>query len=196
MTFNYRSKKWRRLSREMQQRAEWICEIASCRRTLLELKALGQQLVTHHRVDANRFPERAFDPWLLLVCCEECHERIHGRVFRAKTPAITQQLDFWPATLQLDSDMRLFEERDQRRQQATYLAETQLLGDAYRRSRTYDRIRVIREANELAEQQRQKWREVGLLEDGYSASGVIATGDEADGITTTKTTGPNGRRSS
>jgi hypothetical protein len=196
MKFNYRAKKWRRLSREMQMRAGWECEIAGCGRTKLELQAIGQHLVTHHRVDANRFPERAFDPMLLLVCCEECHERIHGRIFHARKPAMTQQLDFWPATLQLDSDMQLFEARDLRRQRANYLAETQLLADAYRRSCTYDRIRVIREANELAEQQRQKWREVGLLEDGYSESGVIATGEESDGTTTTETANPHGRRSS
>jgi hypothetical protein len=179
--FDYRSKKWRRLSQAVQRRAGWRCE--ACGRTKLEIGALGQQLVTHHRLDAQRFPEFALDPMLLLSCCEECHESIHGRVLGSRAPP--GQLDFWPVALQIDSDLQAFD--DQGRQAKIRAAENRVYAREWRRLLRFDRMRAVKEANEIAEAQRQKYRELGVLED-YSESGTIHTDGEIHGTAITETT--------
>jgi hypothetical protein len=190
--FNYRSKKWRRLSHEVQWRARWRCEL--CSRTKLELQALGQNLVTHHRLDAGRYPEFAFESMLLIACCEECHATIHGRDFSMKHGPPMVQMDFWLPVLQLDSDMQLFERKERRRSKKKLSAEAGILSDEWMRFEAYGRERALEEANEIVERERQKWRDVGTLEDHYSERGTVDPNDERDADSTPaktpRSTGP------
>lgn len=194
MTFNYRSKKWRRLSREVQWRARWKCEL--CSRTKLELTALSQNLIVHHRLDAAKFPEFAFESMLLVACCEECHAFIHGRDFSMKHGPPMVQMDFWLPVLQLDSDMQLFERKERRRSKKKLTAEAGILSDEWMRFEAFGRERALEEANEIVERERQKWRDVGTLEDHYSERGTVDSNDERDANTASKTPRADGRRSS
>lgn len=185
MSFNYRSKEWKRLSRYAQKIARWRCGIVGCERSNAELEKLGHYLVTHHRLDANLYPDTALELCFLLVCCVECHELIHGRQFMAEKPTIIQlELDLPTPSLQLIDDMGLMERRDARRKRAGCKKE----------GRLYDETRAIAEREDIAEHAKRDFA-IGVLEN-YERLAPI--GEEDDGkdhsITTPKTARTQGRR--
>lgn len=193
MSFNYRSNRWRRLSREVQWRAHWRCEL--CKRTKLELTGLSQNLVVHHRLDAGKYPEFAFESMLLIACCEECHAAIHRRDFSMRHGPPMVQMDFWLPVLQLDSDMQLFERKERRRSKKKLTAEAGILSDEWMRFEAYGRERALEEANEIVERERQKWRDVGFLEDQYSQRGTVDANDDDREGSSPQTTRPGRGRS-
>ena len=105
------------------------------------------------------------------------------------------QMDFWLPTLQLDSDMQLFESRDRRRAKKNGATEAGILSDEWMRFEAYGRDRALEEANEIVERERQKWREVGFLEDQYSERGTVDVDDERDGKPAAKAPDSRGGRS-
>jgi hypothetical protein len=104
-------------------------------------------------------------------------------------------MDFWLPVLQLDSDMQLFERKERRRSKKKLTAEAGILSDEWMRFEAYGRERALEEANEIVERERQKWRDVGTLEDHYSDRGTIDQSDERDANTAPKTSRSDGPRS-
>jgi hypothetical protein len=191
--FNYRSKKWRRVSEEAQRRAGWRCQI--CGQSTTELEAEGQYLVTHHRLDATLYPEFAFDLRYLLVCCVDEHDAIHGRICgllpptAPPVPQVIQQLEFdygeASPSAQLIDDMGLGERNERRRARLNDRAEIQLYQDEYARAR------AIAERAELDEQQKHDLAQ-GVLEE-YSRLRLIGGEDKDDGTATQTTDSERGR---
>lgn len=190
--FNYRSKKWRRVSQEAQRRAGHRCEI--CGQLGSDLEVAGQYLVTHHRLDATLYPAFAFDPRFLLVCCVSEHDEIHGRICGIKPPQaipfrqmVQLDLDYGPSSpsLQLIDDMGLGERKQQRRARLNGHAEIQMYQDEYARARG------IAEREELDQQQKHDLAQ-GVLEE-YSRLRSLG-GEEHDDGTATQTADSDRRR--
>jgi hypothetical protein len=190
VSFDYKSKKWHRAKNDAQRRAGWKCEIESCGRSKRELEGIGLYLVTHHRLDADAFPQFALDPEFLLVVCTECHEQIHGRIAIQNVPEMVQidWVDLQDApSLKVIDDMGLFERADRRRAAKMLAAEIQFYKD------DYDKRRALSENRDNAAL-RGRELEQGVLEE-YERLRSIGTGDEDDASTTTETTNPGGRGS-
>lgn len=189
MSFDYRSKKWKRVAQEAQRRAGWKCQC--CDRSPAQLAAKGYYLVVHHRLDANLYPQYQFDVRFLSTVCTECHDAIHGRLPPAPVEQAAIQTDWindlGAPTLQDIEDMGLFERADRRRAAEVRAAEIQFCKDEYDQSRARAETRD-------ATEQRGRELEHGVLEE-YERLRSLAPdiGKENDGITITKT--PNsGRR--
>jgi hypothetical protein len=199
--FDYGSKRWRRFSREIQRRAGFRCERLGCERTELELKAVGLYLVAHHLLEVHLFPDFAFNQKYCVSCCNQCHDDIHdganhefvtrlfvdGELFPEALAKAIAELRAWRQRI---FDMGLWDVNKERRRRFLNAAETRIFMVGF------DQESRLQEANEIAEQRRQEYREVGVLEDGYSKSGTIATDEELNGIGIAKTTNPGGRGSS
>lgn len=187
-TFNYRSKRWKRVSEDAQRQAGWRCELTSCRRDKRQLERAGLYLVTHHRLDADAYPQFAFDPDCLIVLCNECHDTIHGRKTRPQFHQMVQ-VDWVDEvggglSLQAIDDMGLFERVDRRSAAEVRAAEIAFLADDFFESRTLPE----------AAKRRKKQEDEGLYDDEFERP--RSTGmDEDDANTTTETTRPIGGRS-
>lgn len=72
MPFNYQSKKWKRFCVRLKRIAELKC--TCCSNQFAE-----RDLRVHHLKDADLYPALSYDMENLVVCCSDCHEKIHHR---------------------------------------------------------------------------------------------------------------------
>ena len=86
----YDSYAWRKLSAQIKERDNFECQ--QCKRNGFvstdtneyseQAKRKKIQLVVHHIRELEDYPELAFDTDNLETLCVDCHNKLHGRVFR------------------------------------------------------------------------------------------------------------------
>lgn len=81
MTFNYRSKRWERLSAAAMRRDGYRCQLS---------KRYGKAVqaeVVHHIYPADEYPEYSYQLWNLISLSREMHNTLHDRTRGVLTEA-------------------------------------------------------------------------------------------------------------